>query len=78
MRTSAARINLLHDPLRPLNARSNQLVGARASLRAAEQIVRRLHVQTGQDRRSALRRCGSAQTCPEISASMDLTRSGST
>jgi hypothetical protein len=37
-------VNLLQDPLGPLNARCNQLVGSRASLRTSEQIVRRPHV----------------------------------
>jgi hypothetical protein len=43
-------INLAHDSLSPLNARINQLVRARASLRSSEKIVRRLHVQAGKDR----------------------------
>src|SRR6266446_894327 len=34
-------VNLLHDPLCPLNTRGDQLVCARATLRPAEQIVRR-------------------------------------
>ena len=34
----AAHINLLHDPLRPLNARRNQLVGSRALTKQVHRI----------------------------------------
>jgi predicted RNA-binding Zn-ribbon protein involved in translation (DUF1610 family) len=43
-------IDLPHDPLSPLNARSNQFVRSRASLRPSEQIIGGSHVQTRQDR----------------------------
>src|ERR1700733_2200984 len=43
-------IDLLHDLLSPLNACGDQLVRPWASLRPAEQIVSRLHVQTGENR----------------------------
>jgi hypothetical protein len=44
-------VNLLHDPLGPLNTSGDQLVGSRASLRCPKQVVRCLHVQARQDRR---------------------------
>jgi hypothetical protein len=44
-------INLLHDLSSPLNCSSNQPVTARTSLGSTKQIIRRLHVQTGEDRR---------------------------
>jgi hypothetical protein len=47
MISSAMFVNPLHDFLSPLNARSDKLVRPGASLRASEQIVSGLHVQTG-------------------------------
>jgi hypothetical protein len=47
---SAGVVDLLHDPLCPLNARGNQLVRPWASLWPTEQIVGGLHVQTRKDR----------------------------
>jgi hypothetical protein len=38
-------INLLHNPLGPLNAGINQFVRSRAALRSAEQVVCCLHVR---------------------------------
>jgi lecithin:retinol acyltransferase len=43
-------VDLLHDLLSPLNACSDQLVTPWTSLRTSEEIVSRLHVQTGEDR----------------------------
>ena len=43
-------INLLHDPLGPLDARVNQLICSRTALWRAKQIVCRLHVQACKNR----------------------------
>lgn len=42
-------VDLLHDPLGPLNACRDQLVGSRAALWSSEQIVCCLHVQARQN-----------------------------
>ena len=43
-------VNPRHDSLGPLDTRFDQLVGARAAFRRAEQIVRSLHMEAGQNR----------------------------
>ncbi len=46
-------IDLRHDFLSPMNACGDEFVRSWASLRTSEQIIRRLHVETRQNRRPA-------------------------
>jgi hypothetical protein len=46
----AHTVHFLHDLLRPLHARRDELVRSGTALWAAEQIVGSLHVQAGEDR----------------------------